>query len=311
MKTLKVPFVYGLVMAVLITTVSAFVMLDAFVIARGTKIIDNEPIPCECETDTEVIKSIDVTDTSYSSVGTQTTVYKSISIEIYEKYEATIYVAEVKLSSPLFFRTALANDTYGRNIKQYPSVMATNKKAIFAINGDFYGYRDVGLVIRNGTFFRDVPRSAPDNIALIMDKDGNLRLHTEGSVDGETLVEQGITQGWSFGPVLVNNGVAVDTSNQKWVSGSDNPRTAIGQIGPLHYLFVVVDGRSTASRGVNLSELTQIFLDHGAQIAYNLDGGGTATMWFNGSLTNKPTYDGTGVYQRGTSDILYITGDTE
>jgi exopolysaccharide biosynthesis protein len=298
-------------MAILITTVSAFVMLDAFVIARGTVIIDNEPEPCNCDTDAEIITTITATDTTYSSIGTQTTLYKSISIEIYEKYDATIYVADVQLSSPLFFRTALAYDTYGRNVKQYPSVMATNKNAIFAVNGDFYGYRDVGLVIRNGTFFRDVPRNAPDNIALIMDKDGNLKLHTEGSIDGETLVEQGVIHGWSFGPVLVNNGVAVDTSTQKWVSGSDNPRTAIGQIGPLHYLFVVVDGRSSTSRGVNLSELTQIFLDHGAQIAYNLDGGGTATMWFNGKLTNKPTYDGTGVYQRGTSDILYITGDAQ
>lgn len=310
MKTLKTPFVFALVTAITLTMLSSFVLLDAFVIARGTPIIDVEPLPCDCEGDVQIIKEITATDTTYSSIGTQTTVYKTISIDIYEKYDSTIYVAEIQLSSPLFFRTALAKDTYGRNVREYTSTIAKNKKAILAINGDFYGYRDVGIVIRNGVLYRDVPRSAPDNVALLMDKNGDLKLHTEGSVDGETLIEQGVLHAWSFGPVLVNNGVAVSTANQDWVSTGDNPRTAIGQIGPLHYLFVVVDGRSTLSRGVNLTELTQIFLDHGAQIAYNLDGGGTATMWFNGSVTNRPTYDGTGVYQRGVSDILYITGDT-
>lgn len=311
MKTLKTPFVFGLVIAVMLTMLSAFVLLDAFVIARGIPIIDQPIVPCECEGDAEVLKEITATDTTYSSIGTQTTVYKNISIEIFEKYDSTIYVADIQLSSPLFFRTALAKDTYGRNVREYTSTIAKRKNAILAINGDFYGYRDVGIVIRNGVYYRDVPRSAPDNISLIMDKNGDLKLHTEGSVDGETLVEQGVMHAWSFGPVLVNNGEAISTANQDWVSAGDNPRTAIGQIGPLHYLFVVVDGRSSLSRGVNLTELTQIFLDHGAQIAYNLDGGGTATMWFNGSVTNRPTYDGTGVYQRGVSDILYIIGDDE
>ena len=39
---------------------------------------------------------------------------------------------------------------------------------------------------------------------------------------------------------------------------ASNPRTAIGVIGDLHYLFVVADGRTSESEGLSLYELAQI-----------------------------------------------------
>ena len=70
---------------------------------------------------------------------------------------------------------------------------------------------------------------------------------------------------------------------------NSNPRTAIGQISPLHYLFVVSDGRTGESAGLSLLELAQIMQERGCAVAYNLDGGGSSTMWFNGAIVNKPT----------------------
>ncbi len=73
-----------------------------------------------------------------------------------------------------------------------------------------------------------------------------------------------------------------------------------------HLVFVVVDGRSPGySAGVTMTELAQIMVDLGATTAYNLDGGGSSTMVFDGGLVNNPLGNGE---ERGTSDILYIAG---
>ena len=103
---------------------------------------------------------------------------------------------------------------------------------------------------------------------------------------------------------LVVDGQISDTSETS-VSQKANPRTAIGQISPLHYLFIVVDGRSDESDGMTLPQLAQVFIDHGATLAYNLDGGGSAAMWLNGDLINNPT-DGHKSSERNISDIIYI-----
>ena len=81
------------------------------------------------------------------------------------------------------------------------------------------------------------------------------------------------------------------------------PRTAIGIIDDNHFVFVVVDGRSRTSSGVTMSGLAEIMQSLGAKTAYNLDGGGSSEMWFNGQVVNNPSNGG----ERATSDIIYIT----
>ena len=63
-----------------------------------------------------------------------------------------------------------------------------------------------------------------------------------------------------------------------------DPRTAIGMNRNGRYLYIiVVDGRQPFySNGATLSELAQIFIDQGAYIAMNLDGGGSSTMVIEG-----------------------------
>jgi exopolysaccharide biosynthesis protein len=311
-KFIKIPLLYAVAMSVFLATCTAFVLLDAFVLSSSAIVIDEKPIVCENE-NTELVKEVDSTANSYTESATSTTLYKSISIEIITYEGATVYIADIKLSSPQYLRSAFAKDTYGRNIKQYTSDIAENHNAILAINGDYYGYRSVGIVIRNGVLYRDVPRTGADTKALLIDDKGNFEIFEEGSESGEALVDRGILQAWSFGPVLVENGeiASADISSQNWVSSSRNPRVGIAQLGPLHYMFIVADGRSTLSKGLTLTQLAQVFKDHGAKTAYNLDGGGSATIWFNGKVINKPTYDGQGVYERGVSDIVYILGNQE
>ena len=115
----------------------------------------------------------------------------------------------------------------------------------------------------------------------------------------------------SFGPALVNNSkvlsgidqVEVDTNVGNHSIQGDQPRTALGYIGTDHYVFVVVDGRNEGySRGVTMTELAQIMADLGCACAYNIDGGGSSAMYFNGSIINQPSNGG----ERATSDIFYV-----
>ncbi len=87
---------------------------------------------------------------------------------------------------------------------------------------------------------------------------------------------------------------------------TSNPRTAIGIIDNLHYVMVVSDGRTSASTGLTLYQLATFMKELGVTTAYNLDGGGSSTLYFNGSVVNNPTTDGKNITERRVSDIVYI-----
>ncbi|MBN2849369.1 MAG: phosphodiester glycosidase family protein, partial [Erysipelotrichaceae bacterium] len=284
MKSKRFPYLWAYFVSLVLITFSLYVLLDAFLIPKSLVIVD--PVDPVCDVNPgEGEKIVDITDTSYSE--SQTILYKSITIEKVVENGTVYYVADIQLNNVAYLKTAFAKNTFGRNITQYTSTIAKNNNAILAINGDFYGYRDKGLIIRNGVLYRDKPRSPIDNRTLVIDKNGDFKYVTEGEVSGESLVAEGALQSFSFGPVLIENGELVDTSDQYWVASKANPRVGIAQLGPLHYLFVVVDGRTENSDGMTLPQLAQVFKDRGAIMAYNLDGGGSATMWYNGKVINR------------------------
>ncbi|EPR09384.1 phosphodiester glycosidase family protein [Ruminiclostridium papyrosolvens] len=220
----------------------------------------------------------------------------------------TYFVADVQLKSSSDLKSAFAKNEFGNNIIEYTSKIAGDNNAILAINGDYYGFRNDGIVIRNGKLFRDIP--AREGLAFY--KDGTMKTYDETTTSGEKLLSQGVKQTLSFGPALVQNSKAikdfgrtvVDTNFGNRSIQKANPRTGIGIISDNHYVFVVVDGRSTGySRGMTLSEFSQVFEDLGCTDAYNLDGGGSSTMYFMGKVVNNPLGKGE---ERGVSDILYI-----
>jgi exopolysaccharide biosynthesis protein len=222
----------------------------------------------------------------------------------------TCFVADIATLDATLIRAALAQDKYGTNIIERPSVMAQAKRAVLAINGDYYGFRDTGIVVRNGVAYRD----AGVRQGLAMYRDGSLTLYDETATTARQLVADGVWHTLSFGPGMVSGGrviagidsVEIDTNVGNHSIQGTQPRTGLGLTGDRHLVWVVVDGRSSGySRGMTLPEFAQLFADLGAQVAYNLDGGGSSTMWFNGSLVNNPLGKGT---ERGTSDILYVAG---
>ena len=217
----------------------------------------------------------------------------------------TVYVADVQLADISLLKTALAGNTYARNLTETTSVQAANAGANFALNGDYYGAQERGYVLRNGVLYRASAQSGTD--ALVIGADGNFRIITEGETSADTLVREGAWQVLTFGPALINGGqVTVSSSDEVGRAMTSNPRTAIGQISEGHYLLVVSDGRTKESTGLSLRQLAELMQSLGAQIAYNLDGGGSSTMVFQGRVVNNPTTNGRSIRERSVSDIVYI-----
>lgn len=222
----------------------------------------------------------------------------------------TYYVADVTLTDATVLRSAFAQNAFGENITEDTSDIAADNDAVFAINGDYYGFRDTGIVIRNGVVYRD--EGARQGLAFYTD--GHVEIYDETATTADALVADGVWNTLSFGPALLEDGqvlsgiedVEVDTNFGNHSIQGEQPRTAVGVIDDNHLVFVVVDGRSPGySAGVTMTGLAEIMQSLGATTAYNLDGGGSSTMYFDGELVNDPL--GTG-QERGTSDILYIGG---
>lgn len=222
----------------------------------------------------------------------------------------TYYVADVTLTDATALRSAFAQNEFGLNITEDTSDIATDNGAVFAINGDYYGFRDTGIVIRNGVVYRD--EGAREGLAFYTD--GHVEVYDETATTADELVAAGVWNTLSFGPALLEGGqvvsgiedVEVDTNVGNHSIQGEQPRTAVGVIDDNHLVFVVVDGRSPGySKGVTMTGLAEIMQGLGAQTAYNIDGGGSSTMYFDGAVVNNPLGKG---QERGTSDILYIAG---
>ena len=181
---------------------------------------------------------------------------------------------------------------------------AEENDAVLAINGDFYGSRQSGYVIRNGELYRD---SGSENEDLAIMKDGSFRIVSESDYSASELLSAGAEQVFSFGPALLKNSeIQVSENEEVGMAMASNPRTAIGILREKHYVFVVSDGRTEESAGLSLYELSEFLQELGCKTAYNLDGGGSSTMVFQGEVVNKPTTGGDRISERAVSDIVYI-----
>lgn len=218
----------------------------------------------------------------------------------------TYFVADLKISDIRELKSCLAHDTYGENINEETSSMAKRCQAVLAVNGDFYGWRSDGIVIRNGQLLRDKPARE----GMVLYQDGRMEVYDETKTSGQKLTDEGAWGTFSFGPQLVQDRKKVDGLDKDYkvdLTGGvqhRNPRTAIGQINSHHFVLVVVDGRQSGySRGMRMWELADLMQNLGCRTAYNLDGGSSSTMYFKGQIVNylKPRKG-----ERSVSDCIFI-----
>ena len=292
----KRKYLFAILYSIFLVMMFTYNLLDTFVLENRYEVVKDSG---ETKQNSNSSEDAKITDTSYED--------ENISINIITKeYENTmVYIADVQVNDSSYLKTALAKNSYGKNIKERTSDIATSNNAILAINGDYYGFRNSGYVIRNSTLYRDT-KSGDNNQDLVIYSDGSFEIVDESDIDANELMNKSATQVLSFGPGLIEDRqITVDENTEVSMSKSSNPRTAIGCIDKNHYVLVVSDGRTSESEGLSLYQLATLMKDYGCEIAYNLDGGGSSTMWFNGQVINKPTL-GRSIEEREVSDIVYI-----
>ena len=295
----------NMVFALILAAYTVYAALDTFVIVR---VLTPDTLPTEAPTTVPTATDSPAEQATTAPISTDTEYHDDqidIVLTTMRVENTTVYVADVQIADISLLKTALAGNTYARNLTETTSVQAANAGAILAINGDYYGAQERGYVLRNGVLYRASAQSGTD--ALVIGADGNFRIITEGETSADTLVREGAWQVLTFGPALINGGqVTVSSSDEVGRAMTSNPRTAIGQISEGHYLLVVSDGRTKESTGLSLRQLAELMQSLGAQIAYNLDGGGSSTMVFQGRVVNSPTTNGRSIRERSVSDIVYI-----
>ena len=290
----------------LLSLYAMFILLMSFVIPNGGFLVNDLDID-------EVIDTINQSDElSYpetlSPILQDATVlgyyendYQLITIYQFRMFDSNVFVADIVVRSPKVIISALAHNRFGGyNYVQTTSQMAEDHNAVFAINADYASHYDSGIVIKNGNILRE-SQSYRDAIALF--DDGTVSSFAEEDVTAQYLQAMGAWQVWSFGPILIKNGVSVASVNDGLQrSAVDNPRSGFGWVNDLHYRFVTIDGRSDISKGVDIEEFAIIMQYLQTKEAYNFDGGGSATMYFDGSLVNVPSNGD----EREVGDCVYL-----
>ena len=220
-------------------------------------------------------------------------------------YDSDVFIAYVKIATPSQIRTAVAGKKMGSSSTNHTSVISKNYNGIVAINGDYYTKTKTGYIVRMGKTYRE--KTSKNMDLLLIDELGDFHIIPRGhDVQEEGIAvfksEHEIVNGFFFGPGLVIDGEKQEIpEGYQFDPHQKNPRAGIAQLGTLTYALVVVNGRTNDSEGVTMAEFADIMSELGAVQAYNLDGGNSATLAFNGEVYNdKPQAE------RSVTDVIYF-----
>jgi len=212
--------------------------------------------------------------------------------------KVTYTVADIYIQDINSLKTAYATKA-AENAKVKEMCLANN--GILAVNTDYFlnAYaNNHGWFYRNGIEIKRYDKLTSDLCILYADGAMETVDISNQAVDRDSIVAREPLQMWYFGPALLGpNGEAKEKFTMSKSVFDANPRTLIGYYEPGHYCFICVDGRGK-NRGLTLSELSILCADMGMLSAYNMDGGASSGMYFNGN-----SY---GLNGRETSDIVYI-----
>ena len=260
----------------------------------------------------EAAELLDGQDTLFSA---DTPVWKDGTIHYYldetilviawkEVWDDAVYnICEVKIADPSQFRRFLADGVYASGSKYVPTELARSVNAVLASNGDFYTFRNEGIIVYDGQLMRAKGWSMDS--CLITGAGDMLMLHkrqvTEAAEMEALIQEHGVRFSISFGPILIENGEKVEIKHPYPVGEGDigYNRAALCQRDTLHYYLVTACKEAPYESGTTLWQFQNVLDTLGCKSAYNLDGGQSATLIMNDKTINK-------VWQRQVSDIIYF-----
>ena len=214
-------------------------------------------------------------------------------------------ISEVKIAHPSQFRRFLADGKFGSDKQYVTTEMAKSVNAVVATSGDFYKFRQNGVIVYDGEVRRFEGGTVDtcfinDKAELIFAYRGDLKTQEEAQ---KFVDDNNIRFSLAFGPVLVDNGEVYTTTSYPIGEINKNySRGAVCQKDDLHYLFVTLGQEGPYTIRQKSHVFAQRLQEMGVQKAYALDGGQTTVIAMDGELISRPDY-GT---QRQISDIIYF-----
>ncbi len=215
---------------------------------------------------------------------------------------------EVLIADGSQFRRFLCNNKFGSNNQKVATTMAESVNAVVAMNGDFYGNREPGVIVYQRKLYRNNPLYL--DICYVNDE-GDF-LFTHGSELGNSdsvrkfIDDNNIMFSLSFGPVLVEHGKPLTYVNpKKYKLGEVDgiyARAAIGTLGKRHYLYCTIEGANGGYYGTDVVTMAKAMYEAGCDQAYTLDGGQTAELIINNQIYNYIIFEA----ERTTTDIIYF-----
>lgn len=230
----------------------------------------------------------------------------NITISTMRYGKSDVYVADIYVRSVECFQRVHAGGAYGKTTAKVRK-MAAESGAILAMTGDSGHYFSKGWAVSNGVINRDTENRKRD--LGIVYRDGTMVGLSNADIDyAQIRADADAGKIWHiflFGPNLMDaEGKAYpeDVFAENEVR-YPNPRSVIGYFEPGHYCFVQVDGRGTKSAiearktsvGLEMAELALLMEEIGCKAAYNLDGGQSSMMVFNGEIYSTPYHGGRNV----------------
>ncbi len=231
----------------------------------------------------------------------------TVTLETTEEEGVVWRIARVHIADASQLRTGIAGNKVTSSKTSLVSSMAAKYNAVIAISGDYFANdpAKTSFEYRMGQKIRSKANKRKD--ILIIDENGDFHTFVKSDPDkmaAEIKSEEMIVNAFTFGPALVSEGNLLTCDTQYGYNpGGKEPRMAIGQTGPLSYVLVLAEGRNKDSEGVTHQELADFMFDLGCIEAFNLDGGNTATIVFNGDYyqTGRSSTN-----ERPQSDCIYF-----
>ncbi len=215
-----------------------------------------------------------------------------LRLQKFYSYGTSFWTAQVQTASPSQMKAALSYGTYG-GTRQRTSEAVKSNNAVIGINGSAFSY-DTGkpgfdaVMLKNGKIYNKALGTSYSLMAIAAD--GTMFSPPQG-LSAAQLKRGGVRDTFNFGPILLKDGRAASLYEQGYpqvYAGPDMtgsyPRSAVGMVHPGEYVLLVSSGP-----GLTLAQMRSIFRSYGCTFAYNLDGGGSATMSYKGYVLNSPT----------------------
>ena len=221
-----------------------------------------------------------------------------------------IHIAYVQIADASQLRTGVVNpDRLGSSKTTSVSSLAKKYNAVIAINGDNYVDKPEKTTFEYRMTNKIRSKTNRTKDILVIDDQGDFHMFRKSQGIKEfpnelKKMDRKLVNAFTFGPALVIDGELIEIDeNYGYNPHGREPRAAIGQMGPLSYVLVIVEAKDrSGSSGFSQTKLGEFMHELGCRQAFNLDGGNSAEMVFGDQIIKgMPGGD-----ERGLSDIIYF-----